>query len=138
MSISVAGAILLMASNLAGVSNTAEFTAYEASAEKSGLASKIVTTFLGVAATAAVYRHTDSDLEYYPLEARFSTEGVKLRNPLSMERNGLRLQLSPISQGRLQGPGLSRDFKNQSRKMSHIMPGYPQPARVVIGVKVSY
>ncbi len=138
MGISAAGALFLIAAGATNVSEYLDHDRYVEAAEPAGLADKVLTVVAGAATAAAVYRMSDDAFEYFPLEGRVSGNGFDFRESLSMRRGGFRFQLSAIRQGG--GPSVSAapNFRDDSKKMAHIMPGYPQPARVVIGVKINY
>ena len=144
MAMGIAGALFMLASAATDITiHDADYNdhdKYEAASASAGIADTVFNALAGVATAAAVYRLSDSDdvFEYYPLSANVSGNGVNLGDRLSMQRGGFRFQLSAISRNKTAAFGPATEFRKDARKMANIVPGYPQPARIVIGVKINY
>lgn len=91
------------------------------------------------AAAAAVSVSDDSDeaLEIYPLHfAPFAPE-VKREGP-QFRIGGVGLSFAAYKPKTGKDPLGLNNFRAESRSMGKVMPGYPQPAKVVVGLKVTF
>ncbi len=144
MAMGIAGAFFMLASASTDAAvHDADYNdheKYQAESAASGIADTVFSALAGVATAAAVYRLSDSDnvFEYYPLSTNISGAGLTFSDRLSMQRGGFRFQLSAISRSKTAAFGPAADFRKDARKMANVVPGYPQPARIVIGVKINY
>ena len=141
MSINVAGAILLLASAQMGAPvepiNAGEHQ-YSKESFMSGAGGKALYLLASGVAAAGAYRMSDETLEYYPLQANFRAGGRSLGDTLSMHRGGMRFSFSAVRPANVKTFSEMPDYREEARNMAKAMPGYPQPARIVIGVRVSY
>ncbi|MBT8473442.1 MAG: hypothetical protein HKP25_01935 [Marinicaulis sp.] len=122
-----------------------DFSRFAPADKKIGVAKKVLGAVAGAAAAATVVRLSDAEhaLAYYPLEARIDDSSVNFTERLAVKHGGMKFQLSAIKSNA--GPGTASglqspapNFRTDARKMKNIMPGYPQPPKIVIGLKVSY
>jgi len=77
-------------------------------------------------------------MEFYPLQASFDGGGRNLGDALSMDRGGMRFSFTAVRHAKTATFSHMPDYREEARNMAKAMPGYPQPARLVIGVRVSY
>lgn len=138
MSFSVAGAIFMIASVSGDASSHVDFQRYAQTHEKADLAEKVLSVFAGAATAAAVYKMSEDPIEFYPVRAQANSGGLNFSESLSVNRGGFRFQLSTISLNNGYSVSAAPDYRKDARKMSNILPGYPQPARIVVGVKINY
>ncbi|GEM_PF-5794422 len=90
------------------------------------------------AAAIAVYESADQPIEFYPLRFENTGSGFSLADKLRMKRGGFDFAVSAFSPKMTSEAGPVRDARTEARKMSKVIPGYPQPAQLVVGVKISF
>ena len=141
MSNSVAGAILLFASaQMSAPVEPIDANKHHYSQESfmSGAAGKALYFLASGVAAAGAYRMSDETMEFYPLQASFNADGRSLGDALSMRRGGMRFSFTAVRHAKTANFPNMPDYREEARNMAKAMPGYPQPARIVIGVKVNY
>jgi hypothetical protein len=104
-------------------------------AQDAGKRTKILTAVAAAAAAVAVASDSDETLEIYPMQ--FAAGGRAEGGP-QFRFGGVGLSFAAYRSKVPSDPLGLVNFKNDSRAMGRFMPGYPQPAKVVLGVKVSF
>jgi hypothetical protein len=100
-------------------------------APKSG---KILLALAATAAAMTVADDSGETLEIYPMQfAKVSRE----RGP-QFQVGGVGLSLAAYRSKVPSDPMGLVNFRGESRAMGKFMPGYPQPAKVVVGFKLSF
>lgn len=99
---------------------------------------QILRVVAGSVAALAVYETADKPIEIYPLQFESNGSGFSLAEKLSFKRGGFDLSLSAFSPKLTTESGPMREIRNDARKMAKAMPGYPQPAQLVVGLKVAF
>ncbi len=106
--------------------------------EADGAAPKFLVTLAAAAAAVAVSEDAEEPLEIHPLHFTTWRAAPRDAGAPHFKLGGMGLSVvafKPKSGAEL--PAL-RDFRSDARAMGKFMPGYPQPARVVVGLKVSF
>ena len=137
----VAGAFTLLASAQLGAQVEpieAKNNHYIEQSFMAGSEAKVVRAVVKGIAAIGVSRLSDEPFEYYPLQARFNDDGRGVGDALSVHRGGVRYSLAAVRPAKQANALAGPDFRKDAKKMAAAMPGYPQPARIVIGVKINY
>ncbi|NWG70158.1 MAG: hypothetical protein HXY23_00910 [Parvularculaceae bacterium] len=95
---------------------------------------KLLVALAATAAAMTIAEDSGETLEIYPLKlARTSRD----RGP-QLQIGGVGLSLAAYRSKAPSDPMDLVNFRSETRAMGKFMPGYPQPAKVVIGLKVSF
>ncbi|WDI30043.1 hypothetical protein PUV54_08735 [Hyphococcus flavus] len=134
-----AGAAIVLAEAQTNAPSTYTFFEERLEYAAARTAPRILNVLAEGAAAAAIYRMTDDPVEFYPVEADARGRGgARFADRLSVRRGGMRFRLTAIKSGARSGVNTTPSYRREARNMARAMPGYPQPARIVLGVKVSY
>lgn len=138
MSCSVSTALFIIASGISQAPVIMEDSAYSNEYTQSKAANYVILSLAEFAAAAAVYKWSDDELGYYPLTGYASNDNLNLKSMLSTQYGGYSFELSTISQSHNEIQHFAPSYRESSRKMANILPGYPQPAQLIVGLKIRY
>jgi hypothetical protein len=92
------------------------------------------------AAAAAVIATASSEetIEIYPMQFLNWRQSEKTAGAPQFDVGGLGVSFAAWRRKAEDETPALKDFRSETRAMGKFMPGYPQPARIVVGVKVSF
>ncbi|MEQ1929283.1 MAG: hypothetical protein ABL957_01960 [Parvularculaceae bacterium] len=103
-------------------------------APETAKSSRILLAVAAAAAAVAVAEDSGETLEIYPLQFRSERAG----GGPQFQLGGVGLSFAAYRSKVPSDPLGLVNFRSESRAMGRFMPGYPQPAKVVVGLKVSF
>jgi hypothetical protein len=130
----------ILAAALAGLGASApapalEGEAFVVEAPDAAPSRKIVLAVAAAAAAMAVAEDSGETLEIYPLQ--FAPRRLGGVGP-QFQFGGVGLSFAAYRSKVPSDPLGLVNFRGESRAMGKFMPGYPQPAKVVVGLKVTF
>ena len=135
MSLSFVAAALAALAAPASAPATADPAPIVAEAPDAPKSRKLIAAVAAAAAAMAIAEDSGETLEIYPLQ--FAPEAAAGGRP-QLQIGGVGLSLAAYRSKVPSDPLGLVNFRSDSRAMGKFLPGYPQPARVVVGLKVSF